>query len=278
MKINLSIDEAINLLRKRTSGMEFLQKLLPVYESLMYLNKKIKAHNLEINLSQSDMIAQLQNGIPILCNQNIKIDIEPMKVVYKDVHKISSNYFVRLTDKFVALGDLPDKNHSLWSSIMQEYFRNNKISGETKEEKDCLNFLLVHTWRPFLRHWALDFRDWLKDIQWFKPFCPICGGRPDFSYLEKPTGALHLLCSRCDTDWMYHRGECIFCGNEDNKTYLYYPDEKGLYRLYVCKKCLHYLKTIDCRELTEEPILAVERITTTPMDISAIKEGYINKF
>ncbi|TBH21033.1 formate dehydrogenase accessory protein FdhE [Thermus thermamylovorans] len=69
--------------------------------------------------------------------------------------------------------------------------------------------------------------------------CPICGGEADVAYLEGD-GHRYLVCSRCDTRWLYLRVGCPACGNTDPYRLDYLPGERGL-RLYRCHACGHRL-------------------------------------
>ena len=55
----------------------------------------------------------------------------------------------------------------------------------------------------------------------------------------------------------------------------YYPSEDGLYRLYVCEACQHYLKTVDLRQARRAILPEVERILTAPLDVAAQQRGYV---
>jgi hypothetical protein len=127
---------------------------------------------------------------------------------------------------------------------------------------------------PFLRRYAAALAPLVNLETWYRPYCPVCGGEPDFAALDKPHGARRLLCSRCDFEWPFRRTSCPFCGNDKPEQYLYVPSEDGIYRLYLCDRCRRYLKVIDRRELVEERLLPVERILTLPMDQAARQEGY----
>jgi FdhE protein len=107
---------------------------------------------------------------------------------------------------------------------------------------------------------------------WVQGYCPICGGRPSLALFEETRGARQLMCSRCDSLWPYARVGCPFCRAADKQTY--YPGAFGLYRLYVCPHCNHYLKTVDLREVHREVHPVVERLLTVGMDLAARREGY----
>ena len=109
---------------------------------------------------------------------------------------------------------------------------------------------------------------------WTQIYCPVCGGAPDLASRGEESGARHLLCSRCNGQWLYRRMSCPFCGATDHTKLSYYPSEDEVYRLYVCQECRRYLKTVDLRKATRAISLPVERVATIAMDAGAQKEGY----
>jgi FdhE protein len=108
---------------------------------------------------------------------------------------------------------------------------------------------------------------------WYREYCPICGGRPAFAALTSETGPRTLLCPRCYGEWDYNRIGCPFCKSTDAQTY--YSDDEGSYRLYVCKACTRYLKTVDVRERKRNVCLPVECLVTVSMDIAAQEKGFL---
>lgn len=129
--------------------------------------------------------------------------------------------------------------------------------------------------RPYLEWGAEQLRPYVEaQGAWRRGYCPICGGAPDFASLDEESGARHLLCSRCNTQWPYHRLGCPFCGTTDHTKLFYYPSDDGVYRLYVCQECRRYLKTIDLRQARHAVLLPLERVTSVAMDAAALEEGY----
>ena len=108
--------------------------------------------------------------------------------------------------------------------------------------------------------------------KWFWAYCPVCGGQPNLALLDQERGGRRLICSRCDASWTYVRVGCPFCGSKETQTY--YPSEDGLYRLYVCSSCKHYLKTVDLRAARRPVYPAVERLLMVGMDLAAQQAGY----
>jgi len=129
--------------------------------------------------------------------------------------------------------------------------------------------------RPYLQWGAQQLREHVGALgAWRRGYCPICGGAPDFASLDEASGARRLLCSRCDTQWPYHRLGCPFCGTTDHTRLSYYSGDDQVYRLYVCEECQRYLKTIDLRHVQHTVLLPLERVTSVAMDAAALEAGY----
>jgi len=136
-------------------------------------------------------------------------------------------------------------------------------------------FLVGQALLPFLHRAAEAARPHLSPDAYQRwGDCPVCGGEPDFSTLERESGVRLLFCSRCDAGWRYKRIGCPFCDTEAPRKLAYYPSDDGVYRLYVCDACNGYVKTMDLRETVRPFVLPVERILTAGMDLAAAEAGY----
>lgn len=127
---------------------------------------------------------------------------------------------------------------------------------------------------PVLSAYSDALSPLVKQDLWQKNYCPVCGGSPDFSFLDKERGARWLLCSRCDCQWTFKRLECPYCNNDDHKSLAYFTNDHSQYRLYTCDKCRLYIKAIDLRQTKEDILLPLERILTLDMDRQAHEMEY----
>ncbi|MGQ9595339.1 MAG: formate dehydrogenase accessory protein FdhE [Anaerolineae bacterium] len=125
---------------------------------------------------------------------------------------------------------------------------------------------------PYVQQMADAVRPLLREELWRRGICPVCGGWPQFAFLERETGARRLYCARCDTTWGFDRVTCPFCREVD--AMVYYPSEDEVYRLYACEACKRYLKTMDLRRTLRTPEPLVERLVTISMDLAAQEKGY----
>lgn len=139
-----------------------------------------------------------------------------------------------------------------------------------------LHSVILVALQPFLKAYSQELIGSVNQKQWRRRFCPVCGGQADFAFLDKESGARWLLCSRCDSQWLFQRLECPYCGNTEQKTLAYFTDGTELYRLYVCEECKSYIKAIDLRKTESDVLLPLERIVTSDLDRQAREKGYMS--
>ena len=106
--------------------------------------------------------------------------------------------------------------------------------------------------------------------------CPVCAGLPVVGVLrEEGQGAKRMLvCSRCLSEWNYHRVVCPGCGEEGFDALPVYTAEAFPHvRIEACDACRRYLKTIDLtRNGLAVPV--VDDVASLTLDLWAVEQGY----
>ena len=228
-------------------------------------------------LNRAAINERLDKGLPLVSFAELALDWSLLKDIFAEVTATFSDY----PDLF---GELPKnlrepRSHpSLPKKVARAWFERAKLPS-TITVDDVNEYLLfeaiIHaTLRPFLVSHSKALLNFITQERWRRQYCPICGGKPDFAFLDKEHGARWLLCSRCDTEWLFQRLQCPCCGSQNQNDLTYFTDEEGLYRLYVCEQCKQYLKTIDLRQAKEEVMMPLERLFTLGIDIQAREYGY----
>jgi len=109
--------------------------------------------------------------------------------------------------------------------------------------------------------------------RWDRGYCPACGSWPAFAELSG--GARRLRCSFCAAAWQPSVCRCVYCTEEGAAFSLAAPDEdRPAWRLELCAACGGYLKSIEAAAPIRYPLLAVDDMETTPLDIVALDRGY----
>ena len=106
--------------------------------------------------------------------------------------------------------------------------------------------------------------------------CLVCSGLPVVGVLcEEGQGARRMLvCSRCLSEWNYHRVVCPGCGEEGfDALPVYTADAFPHVRIEACDACRRYLKTIDLtRNGLAVPV--VDDVASLTLDLWAVERGY----
>ncbi len=135
--------------------------------------------------------------------------------------------------------------------------------------------VLTLTLNPFFAGYRSSLDMEFEQERWLQGRCPVCGGEPDLAYLDEERGARWLVCSRCDTEWLFQRMRCPFCNTTDHTRLSHFADESSPYRTDVCEVCGGYLKTIDRRqEEGSATAVGLERLLTLDLDAHAQAAGY----
>ena len=225
-----------------------------------------------IEMVEEDALqARLLQGLPLISFAQLPVEGDRFAALVSAVAQVLSD-----CDPDLATQTVPDSPTECLT-LARRRFEEGQTCGERNETQ--VELTLVQTsvdlaLKPYMQWAATQVLPYVDQERWKRGWCPVCGGAPDLATLDAESGARVLLCSRCNSRWRYRRLGCPFCSTTDHTKIVYYPSEDGIYRLYVCQECRHYLKTIDLRETARDIVLAVERITTVTMDVAAQQEGY----
>lgn len=262
------VEGLVGRLREEEERKPSLASVLALHRELIVARAQLKPLNIQTGLGQEEAKELLRQGLPLL--QGDKLEMDGLLELCERTCQIAAQHRPDLADQFGQISD------SLLSpeltTIAEGYLQGRPV--ESNRSSGLLTFVLNNALHPFLEKYAQAVKGFVDESTWYRGYCPVCGGQPDFAYLTLESGSRRLLCSRCDTEWAYPRLGCPFCENKDHKSLGYYPSEDNIYRLYVCDQCGHYLKTIDLREIGKKPTLSLERVLTMEMDLAARQMGY----
>jgi FdhE protein len=186
-------------------------------------------------------------------------------------------------NKRSAARELP---HALWKEDGPGIEALTAGEDDPRETAAMLSFLGSLALVPFMQRIERQAAESIKDLQWKKGYCPICGCFPDMSLLKKKPlldseylaahgGQRWLHCSCCDHVWRFRRNVCPWCENEDHNQLHYLQDKKWkAERVDTCDKCKHYYVTLDTRELAKAPDTRVAPLGLVHLDIIAQEKGY----
>ena len=251
-----------------------LPRLLDFYRKLIQIQTRVGQDIDKPNpgLSNETILQRTVEGKILLTASEFTYDLQLLQNIFQETNDLFGEYtdlFSTPPDEFGKLAEVvvtPDS--------VKAWYDGKPIPSDEGISQPLLKVLLHAAIKPFLTSYAEVLIDSVQQERWRRGYCPVCGGNPDFSFLEKENGARWLVCSRCDTEWLFERLNCPYCNNTDQKTLAYYTSDEGLYRLYVCDNCKHYLKTIDMRVARPNTLVPLERLITLELDVQARDYGY----
>ena len=97
-------------------------------------------------------------------------------------------------------------------------------------ERELLDQILLLAMRPFLARCAEALMPRIELTDWRRPSCPLCGGEPEFAYIN-PAAERLLICSRCTGQWRYDAITCPYCENSDRGRITSFTSRDGRYRI-----------------------------------------------
>jgi len=228
------------------------------------------------NLSEDVISSRLSQGIPLLSFEDLSLDWVQVRGLFQEIIRSVAKDSPDASKEVETLGNILSKKAVLEEVVRAWYEGSSLIPIAMRHSVDgeLLGSVVAEVVKPFLAVHSEVLLPKVDQESWRRQYCPICGGRPDFAYLDEERGARWLLCSRCDAEWLFQRLECPYCGCQDQSALAYFTDDAGLYRLYVCEQCKRYLKAIDLRQAKSEVLLPLERLLTFEFDIQAREDGY----
>lgn len=230
----------------------------------------------KIGTSSAALRKKLEQGKPLIGFDELTLDLPLLRELFVKV-AASHDKYPKLFGKMPERLTSPGAKRLLTKKAIRAWLTGEKLPATLTSSDlnpELIQAILHSTIKPLLASYAESLAHMVDQERWRRRYCPICGGRPDFSFLDKERGSRWLLCSRCDMEWVFQRLECPFCGCQEQGALGYLTDEAELYRLYTCQRCYNYLKTIDLRKTDEAVLLPLERLLTVDMDRQAREKGY----
>ncbi len=254
-----------------------LTEIIDLHHDLLEAQMQASIPPLAMTLSVEEAQTRSRQGMPLLRPSEIKLDWDAFFDLYRQICHIVVRHYPDLTEQFEEILALVEDDRDKVQARVISYIEdgNLAVTNEALQAQEELQaFVIYHALNPFFWTYAETLSPLIEQKSWQRGWCPICGGEPGLAFLDGESGSRHLICSRCECQWLYPRIKCPFCNNSEPAKLSYFPFEEGKYRLYICQGCRRYLKAIDLRKSGQRVLFPVERITTATMDVAAQKEGY----
>lgn len=250
-----------------------------LYCELLRIQSEVKSRVVvKLSMADSLMSDRLRNGVPLLSFEDFSPDWDEVGKVFQQIVVWAAKGSEYPPQEIESLRNIT-RNTLLLKKAAKAWYQGSSLTTMARElsiNDKLLASVVGAALKPFLSAYANLLLPKVNQELWRRKYCPICGGKPDFAYLDKERGARWMLCSHCDAEWLFLRLRCPYCGtqNQDALAHFTYEEEPSLYRLYVCEECHTYIKAIDLRCRDSEVLLPLERVMTLDMDRQGQEKGY----
>ena len=254
-----------------------LPLLLEFYRELLQIQSRAQKRigTPESGLSSETSHKRMQKGLPLAGFDELDLDWALVREVFVEVIAAFASYQELFGETPERLRK-PGAGRLLTRKAVKAWFTGRELPPTLLDgvSENLMQAIIQATLKPFLAGYSQALISSVEQEFWHRGYCPICGGSPDLAFLHKEYGARWLLCSRCDSEWLFQRLECPYCDTKEQSALAFFTDDKELYRLYVCERCKCYLKAIDLRKADSEILLPLERLYTMDIDSQAKEYGY----
>jgi len=251
-------------------------RLLDFYQGLLNLQSKAEQQIGKVNpdIKKQVINERLAHGRPLITYNEIAFNWDIVNNLFTQVIELFSHY----SDLFGEIPNSLNKRNTIPRNLVKAWYKKSpppsSLATDDADELLLVDAIIHATIKPTLVRYASALSGFVQQEKWKQNICPVCGGLADIAFLEEKEGARWLVCSRCDTEWLYKRFECPYCKNNDQSKLGYFTDDDSIYRLYVCEECRKYIKAIDMRATEDKILFPIERILTINIDNQAREEGY----
>jgi FdhE protein len=277
--ISDDIKKAAAALRKRRP---LYKTMIDFYEHIFILQEEAKNQiNLDpIQIPKEMLSVKRKEKFPLITISDFVIDARVSETLLKKICQITKDAEVEMNvaakkifnviaskklDPKPFFSGLLDGNEALFA----------ETAADLGIDKKVLAFVIYSSIKPSLSVCAEQLAAYLKEPDhWQKGYCPICGNPPGLSMLDGE-GKRFLICSFCWHQWSTKRMNCPFCDTLNSKILDYFfSEEEQEYRVYTCKSCKNYLKTVDTRKADRVIYPPLEQVSTLHLDLKANEMGF----
>lgn len=220
-----------------------------------------------------------REGFPLFSREHLPIDQEHAVMLFQRLLEHLSSMKRKdseaLEKAVKRARDNPDWVRDVIGAFLSgDETRTATLAQEVALSPMVVMFVAHMALQPSLRSLRQSAAEEIGDYTWSYAYCPLCGSPPDMAYFNDE-GKRFLHCGLCGHAWNYQRLTCPFCGEQRAEQLGYFTseEEKG-YRVDFCKKCKHYIKTLDMRVVESPAPLEVENLITLHLDMLAHNQGF----
>ena len=218
-----------------------------------------------------------EKDFPLIRKEDLPLDVEASIRLFHTLCQIGKTANPHMAEQVEKIEEVLNDSKMDLAKVLTGRGKeqlSDHIDAHRDVDKQILSFLIQNSIRSSIEAGVEQLRGELDPETWRKSHCPVCGSLPSLNLLKGPEGKRYSLCSYCGYEWSIDRLSCAVCANKEQQFLSFFCGEgEESYRIDLCDKCHHYIKTIDYRTLEpSDPCL--EDLATLHLDVVAAKQGY----
>lgn len=232
-----------------------------------------------VQVNQGIREIQQKEGFPLFSRENLPLDFDSaadlLKAFLVHLSQAGRDDVKGLKKALKQIESADDWAERLFRGILSQDEKTlTDMATEVDLDPNVLAFLGKIALRPSIERFRETAARDMDNTGWDKGYCPVCGSQPDMAGFEK-TGKRYLHCELCGQEWPFPRIQCPFCSTTEQEQLGYFEaEEEEGFRVYFCRECLRYIKTIDKKTFEEAAPLELENLATLHLDLLAQENGF----
>jgi FdhE protein len=216
-------------------------------------------------------------GFALIRKEDFPVDVDAAVSLFQSLCQIGKSATAHMAAEVEKISIALNEHKINLQSLLMEGGNEQAIHRAAADlglDEVVLSFLIQNSIRPSIEAVREQLQGELDPETWRRSHCPVCGSLPFLNLLKGEAGKRYSLCSYCSYQWRIERSSCAFCGNKDQASLEYFHGEgEDAFRIDLCDKCHHYIKTIDYR-IMEASDPCLEDLATLHLNVIAVKKGY----
>lgn len=270
-------DPIINAFQTLTRSSPDLKAAADIYVTILPTLRDADLHVKPIEMPAEYAHEKLGRGIPLLRDEKLELDLSAARGLLIQLARSLEKILQEAKPIRVAL----ERNKIDIAALLPHLFENDRgymdaLAQELKLDPGFFWTLAQNAVKPAYRAWAQQFGPVLRETDWERANCFVCGEIATLAELQGNDQERHLRCGRCGSDWDYRRLKCIYCGNENPHTLGKLLADEGREKNFVqvCDNCHGYIKMIAAFSPNSPEMLLAQDLASLPLDFIAQQNGY----
>lgn len=259
-----------------------VKEVLDAFEELL-LEEAYFEENLippVIESSRRDLVQDLCAGIPLASPAHVEIPDKEFKRAVDALFPALKKGFPSIARDLDCIASRAAESSDFTRSVVEAVLAGKSDAlqhhGDALGVKaDVLLFVVTRVIKPFAEKWGHTAGSIVKDMEWLKGYCPLCGSWPNLSLWRGEGGRRWLHCSFCGHEWTFMRTACPFCESVDQQQLeAIFSEDRPSEAADVCLVCRRYLLRKDLREDVHEVFPEVAALSMSYLDALVQGEGF----